>query len=315
MHTASTPHDGSGGPSRTLIGHRGRRRREGLIAKLLLGCALVSVVITAFIILTVLEQAIEFLLEIDPSQLVAVGWFPRRGMFDVATLLIGTLLVTVIAMVIAAPIGILSAIYLAEYASPRVRNSVKPILEILAGIPSVVLGFFALTFINPVVVQSLVPNAKAFNLAAAAVAVGILTVPLIASVSEDAMRAVPVSLREASYGLGAKRVTTATRVVVPAAISGIVAAMILGISRAIGETMVVAIAAGASGNSLRSWNPFDPGQTMTAAMAALATGSDQVAGSNAAFQSLFFVGLLLFVITLALNLAGDSFVRRTRQQY
>jgi phosphate transport system permease protein len=315
MQTATTPSTGDGGTPRTLIGHGGRRRREGIIAKFLLACALVSVVITAFIVLTVLEQAVEFLLEIDPSQLIAPGWFPRRGMFDIATLLIGTLLVTIIAMVIAAPIGLLSAIYLSEYASPRVRNSVKPVLEILAGIPSVVLGFFALTFINPVVVQSLVPTAKAFNLAAAAVAVGILTIPLIASVSEDAMRAVPVSLREASYGLGAKRVTTATRVVVPAAISGIVAAMILGISRAIGETMVVAIAAGASGNSLRSWNPFDPGQTMTAAMAALATGSDQVAGSNAAFQSLFFVGLLLFVITLVLNVAGDSFVRRTRQQY
>ena len=195
------------------------------------------------------------------------------------------------------------------------RSTVKPVLEILAGIPSVVLGFFALTFINPVVVQTLVPSAKGFNLAAAAVAVGILTIPLIASVSEDAMRAVPASLREASYGLGARRVTTATRVVVPAAVSGIVAAMILGISRAIGETMVVAIAAGASGNSLRSWNPFDPGQTMTAAMAALATGSDQVAGNNAAFQSLFFVGLLLFLITLALNVVGDSFVRRMRQSY
>ena len=274
-----------------------------------------SVVITAFIILTVSGQALQFLASIDLSQLVAPGWFPRRGMFDIATLLIGTFLVTVIAILIAAPIGLLSAIYLAEYASPKVRGAVKPILEILAGIPSVVLGFFALTFINPVVVQTFVPSAKGFNLAAAAVAVGILTIPLIASVSEDAMRAVPASLREASYGLGARRVTTATRVVVPAAVSGIVAAMILGISRAIGETMVVAIAAGASGNSLRSWNPFDPGQTMTAAMAALATGSDQVAGNNAAFQSLFFVGLLLFLLTLALNVVGDSFVRRMRQTY
>jgi phosphate transport system permease protein len=192
---------------------------------------------------------------------------------------------------------------------------VKPVLEVLAGIPSVVLGFFALTFINPVFVQTLVPTAKGFNLAAAAIAVGILTVPLVATISEDSMKAVPQSLREASYGLGARRVTTATRVVVPAAISGIVAAIILGVSRAVGETMVVAIAAGASGGSLRSWNPFEPGQTMTAAMAALATGSDQVAGDNAAFQSLFFVGLLLFAITLALNVVGDAFVRRVRQTY
>lgn len=298
-----------------LVGSRARRAREAWIGRLFLAAALVSVVITAFIIFTVFEQAVEFLLKIDLSQLVAPGWFPRRGLFDVATIFVGTLLVTAIAMLIAGPIGILSAIYLSEYASPRTRGTVKPILEILAGIPSVVLGFFALTFINPTIVQTLVPTAKGFNLAAAAVAVGILTIPLVATISEDAMKAVPQSLREASYGLGARRVTTASRVVVPAAISGIVAALILGISRAVGETMVVAIAAGASGGSLFSVNPFEPGQTMTAAMAALATGSDQVAGDNAAFQSLFFVGLLLFVITLLLNVVGDAFVRRVRQAY
>jgi phosphate transport system permease protein len=298
-----------------LKGDRRRRRRENAIGLGFLVAALVSVVITVFIILTVAEQAIEFLLAIDPSQLIAAGWFPRRGMFDIATLLIGTLIVTLIGMLVAGPVGVLSAIYLAEYASPRVRGAVKPVLEILAGIPSVVLGFFALTFINPSIIQVLVPGAKGFNLASAAVAVGILTIPLIASISEDSMRAVPNALREASYGLGARRVTTATRVVVPAAISGIVAALILGVSRAVGETMVVAIAAGASGGSLRSWNPFEPGQTMTAAMAALATGSDQVVGEEAAFQSLFFVGLLLFVMTLGLNLVGDTFVRRVRQTY
>jgi phosphate transport system permease protein len=308
--TATAP-----GASSALVGSRARRAREAWIGRLFFAAALVSVAITAFIIFTVFEQAVEFLLKIDLSQLVAPGWFPRRGLFDVATIFVGTLLVTGIAMLIAGPIGILSAIYLSEYAGPRTRGTVKPILEILAGIPSVVLGFFALTFINPTIVQSLVPSAKGFNLAAAAIAVGILTIPLVATISEDSMKAVPQSLREASYGLGARRVTTATRVVVPAAVSGIVAALILGISRAVGETMVVAIAAGASGGSLFSVNPFDPGQTMTAAMAALATGSDQVAGDNAAFQSLFFVGLLLFVITLVLNVVGDAFVRRVRQTY
>jgi phosphate transport system permease protein len=183
-----------------LQGSRARRTRESAIGRVFLACALVSVVITAFIIYTVLEQAVEFLLSIDLSQLVAPGWFPRRGMFDVATLLIGTLIVTIIGMFIAGPVGILSAVYLAEYATPRVRGIVKPILEILAGIPSVVLGFFALTFINPTIIQTLVPGAKGFNLASAAVAVGILTIPLIASISEDAMRAVPYALREASYG-------------------------------------------------------------------------------------------------------------------
>jgi len=308
--TATAP-----GASSALVGSRARRAREAWIGRLFLAAALVSVVITVFIIFTVFEQAVEFLMKIDLSQLVAPGWFPRRGLFDIATIFVGTLLVTGIAMLIAGPIGILSAIYLSEYASPRTRGTVKPILEILAGIPSVVLGFFALTFINPMIVQTLVPGAKGFNLAAAAIAVGILTIPLVATISEDSMRAVPQSLREASYGLGARRVTTATRVVVPAAVSGIVAALILGISRAVGETMVVALAAGASGGSLFSVNPFEPGQTMTAAMAALATGSDQVAGDNAAFQSLFFVGLLLFLITLVLNVVGDAFVRRVRQTY
>ncbi len=167
MQIASTPPTPGAG-EHTLIGDPARRRREALIARLLQACALVSVVITAFIILTVSGQALQFLASIDLSQLVAPGWFPRRGMFDIATLLIGTFLVTVIAILIAAPIGLLSAIYLAEYASPKVRSAVKPILEILAGIPSVVLGFFALTFINPVVVQTFVPSAKGFNLAAAA---------------------------------------------------------------------------------------------------------------------------------------------------
>jgi phosphate transport system permease protein len=167
----------------------------------------------------------------------------------------GTLLVTGIAMALAAPIGLASAIYLSEYAGPRARGLIKPILEILAGVPSVVLGFFALTFISPEVVQRFVPGAPSFNIAAAGLAVGVLTIPLIASISEDAMRAVPLSLREASYGLGAKRVTTSLRVVFPAAVSGIVAALILGASRAIGETMVVAIAAGASGGALFTVDP------------------------------------------------------------
>lgn len=305
----------AGGPPRALTGDPRRKRRERLVGRAFLAAALVSLLITALIVLTVAERAIEFLLAIDPSQLVAAGWFPRRGMFDIATLVLGTLMVTVIAMAIAGPLGLLSAIYLSEYASPRLRGVVKPALEILAGIPSVVLGFFALTFINPSIVQVLVPTAKGFNIAAAAIAVGVLTIPLVATIAEDAMRAVPSSLREASYGLGARPVTTSARVVVPAAISGIVAAMILGVSRAVGETMVVAIAAGASGGSLRSLDPFEPGQTMTAAMAALATGSDQVTGDTAAFQSLFFVGLLLFVLTLILNLVGDVFVRRVRQTY
>jgi phosphate transport system permease protein len=300
-------------PGISLKGSARRQRRERTVRGLFLAAALATVVISAFIIETVLVEAIGFLQQIDLSQLNGLGWFPRRGIFDVTTLILGSLIVTIIAMAIAAPVGLASAIYLSEYATPRVRRTVKPILEVLAGIPSVVLGFFALTVITPDLIKTLFPQANTFNLAAAGIGVGVLSVPLVASVSEDAMRAVPVSLREASYGLGAKKITTSLQVVFPAAVSGIVAALILATSRAIGETMVVAVAAGAPQG--RTVNPLEPGGTMTSAMVQLATGSDQVTGNTAAFQSLFFVGLLLFVITLLLNVIGDIFVRRSRQRY
>ncbi|HYO42943.1 MAG TPA: phosphate ABC transporter permease subunit PstC [Candidatus Limnocylindrales bacterium] len=300
-------------PGISLTGSSARRRRETVVRAVFLGAALATVVISLFIIETVLVEAISFLGQIDLSQLSGIGWFPRRGIFDIATLVTGTLIVTAIAMLIATPVGLASAIYLSEYASPRVRKTVKPILEILAGIPSVVLGFFALTFITPNVLKPLFSDVNAFNLAAAGIGVGVLSVPLVASVAEDAMRAVPGSLREASYGLGARKITTSLRVVFPAAVSGIVAALILATSRAIGETMVVAVAAGAP--QARTLNPLDPGGTMTSAMVLLASGSDQVTGDTAAFQSLFFIGLLLFIVTLVLNVLGDAFVRRARQRY
>lgn len=303
------------GPNHSLLGTAARRRNEGAIRAVLTAAAVISILISAGIVLTLIFQAISFLGQISFDQLFAQGWFPRRGMFSLPTVLAGTLIITLVAMIIAAPIGLASAVYLSEYASHRVRGIIKPILEILAGIPSVVLGFFALTWISPNVVQSVFTDAKGFNLLAAGIGVGILTIPLVASISEDAMRAVPVALREASYGLGARRISTCVRVVVPAAISGIVAALILAVSRAIGETMVVAVAAGASGGSLFTVDPTGPGQTLTGAMAALASGSDQVTGNSSAFQSLFFLGLLLFLMTLGLNLIGNQFVRRTRQTY
>lgn len=271
-------------------------------------------VISILIVLSLAGQAIAFLRTIELAQLTDAGWFPRRGMFDIRTIVTGTLLVTLIAMVVAIPLGLGAAVYLSEYASERARKALKPILEILAGIPSVVLGFFALTWIAPQIVHRLCTQSTAFNMAAAGIGVGILVTPLIASVAEDALRAVPGHLREASVGLGADGFSTTTRVVVPAAISGIVAAIILGVSRAIGETMVVAIAAGATGGSLFALDPCGPGQTMTAAMAALAVGSDRV-GQEGAVESLFFVGLLLFAMTLALNVISGRFVRRVRQAY
>ena len=298
-----------------LRGNAARHRKERIVKSLLLAAALASILISVLIVLSLIGGTISFIQQITPDKLIADGWYPRRGEFDLATLVVGSLLVAAVALLIAVPAGLLSAIYLAEYASPRARRTIKPVLEILAGIPSVVIGFFALTFLSPQVVQRLNPASSDFSLMAAGLGVGLLSIPLIASISEDAMRAVPSSLREASYGLGARRVTTSLRIVVPAAMSGIVAAVILGVSRTIGETMVVAVAAGGSGGSQFTADPFKPGQTITAAMASLATGTDQVAGNNAAFQSLFFLGFLLFVITFALNQFGDFFVRRTRLHY
>jgi phosphate transport system permease protein len=302
--------------AKALGGDPRRQRREVFWRLFFLGAAATSIVISVAIVLSLVGEAWVFISNVDLSTLWDIGWFPRRGAFDIRTIVVGTLLVAGIAMLVATPLGLGAAMYLSEYARPSVRRILKPALEILAGIPSVVLGYFALTFITPETLKPIFGDALGgFNLLAAGIGVGILTVPLIASVAEDSMRAVPLSLREASYGLGASRMTTSIRVVFPAAISGIVAALIIGLSRAIGETMVVAIASGATGGSLFTLDVLQPGTTMTAAMAALAIGSDQVRGADFAFQSLFFVGLLLFLITLLLNVVSERFVRRVRQRY
>jgi phosphate transport system permease protein len=292
----------------------GRRRRERVVKVLFAAAAVLSIAISVAIILSLIGNALTFFINVDKASLWTDGWFPRRGLFDIKTIVVGTLVISAVAMLVATPLGLGAGIYLSEYASPRVRRSLKPIIEILASIPSVVLGFFALTWISPNVIQPLT-DAPLSNMAAAGIAVGVLITPLIASVSEDAMHAVPAYLREASYGLGARQRTTTMSVVVPAAVSGIVAALIIGVSRAIGETMIVAIAAGGTGGSLFEWNPLEPGQTMTAAMTALAIGSDRVRGVENTFESLFFVGFLLFAVTLALNLMSDAFVRRVRRAY
>jgi phosphate transport system permease protein len=299
----------------TLRGSRRRHRKERAIRAAFLTAGAVSLLISVLIVLTLTGRAIDFLRQVDLSKLWSIGWFPRRDLFDVRTVLVGTLLVTGIAILVAGPLGLGAAIYLSEYASPRSRRVLKPVLEVLAGVPSVVMGYFALNFISPQIVRRLSGQSDIFNIAAAGIGVGILVIPLVASVAEDAMHAVPLSLREASYGLGARRMTTSLRVVVPAAVSGIVAALILGISRAIGETMVVAIAAGGTGGSLFTLNVFGPGQTMTGAMASLATGSDAVRGASSAYPSLFFLGFVLFAMTLGLNVASERFVRRVRKRY
>lgn len=302
----------------TLTGSVRRRRKERAVETLLGAAAGLSVVISLAIVLALLFRAVSFLSDVDLGALWVGVWRPRQGQFDLLSLVYGSFVVTTIAMIVATPLGLGAAAYLSEYASPRARRVLKPIVETLAGIPSVVIGFFALTVINPVIVQDIFGATSTFTMMAAGIGVGILTIPLVASVSEDAMYAVPGALREAAYGIGARRRTVTLRVVVPAAVSGIVASLILAISRALGETMVVAIAAGATGNAQRTFDPLQPNQTLTAAIASLAIGSDQVktrgSGLNA-FDALYLVGFILFVSTLLLNVISERFVRRFRRQY
>lgn len=302
-----------------LRGSVARRRREAIVRSIFLAAATVSVVISALIIISLAGEAWTFISQVNPGVLITDGWFPRRDMFDIKTIVAGTLVIAIIGLIVAVPLGLGAAVYLAEYASPRLRGYLKPILEMLASVPSVVLGFFALVVISPTVVQpvcdALIGSSPIFSMGAAGLAVGILITPLIASISEDAMYAVPNSLREASYGLGARKRTTSIRIVFPAAVSGIMAAIIVGGSRAIGETMIVAMSAGGTGGSLFQLIPCQPGQTMTAAITALATGSDRVRGADLAYPSLFFVGILLFVFTLVLNMISERFVRRVRLRY
>lgn len=299
-----------------LAGNPNRRRRERRIRRFFFSAAAASVVISAAIVLSLFGEAWTFISNVGFQKLADMGWFPRRGFYDIRTLLVGTLIVAGIAMLVAGPLGMGTAVYLSEYASPRTRRFLKPAVEMLAGIPSVVLGYFALTFISPEVLRPIFgEDLEGFNMLAAGLGVGILTIPLVASVTEDSLRAVPLALREASFGLGATKMSTSVRVVIPAAVSGIVASMIIAFSRAVGETMVVAIAAGATGGALFTVNPLGGGQTMTAAMASLAIGSDRVRGDDYAFQSLFFLGLVLFLVTLILNIVAERFVRRVRKQY
>ena len=239
-------------------------------------------------------------------------WAPHNGKFGILSLLTATLIVSGIAIVVAVPLGLATAIYLSEYASVRARKTLKPILEILAGVPTVVYGFFALTFMTPLL-RSIFGNdvVNIYNMASAGVVIGILILPFVSTVSEDALSAVPPSLREAALGLGATRFETAVRVVVPAAFSGIAAAVILAASRAIGETMIVAIASGAGPNF--TFNPFEAAETMTGHIVRISGGD--LSYNSVDYNSLFAVGLMLFVITLALNIISNRIVRRFREVY
>lgn len=301
-----------------LSGDKRRHRRERTMHTVFLTGALTSLLVSILILVSLFMNGWEFIANVDWSTVFGSdAWNPRQGQYSIVTILVSSLIVTGIAMVVATPLGLGAAVYLSEYARPGVRTVLKPVLEVLAGVPSVVLGFFALTWIAPNVVGNLFGEeaGRGGSMLAAGIGVGLLSIPLVASVSEDSMRAVPSSLRHASAGLGARPMITTARVVVPAAVSGIVAALILATSRAIGETMVVFIAGGASDTATFTANPLDGSLPMTAAMASLAVGTDNVRGAGLAVPSLYFVGIALFTITLLLNVIGTRFVRRVRQAY
>lgn len=297
------------------LNKRQRRRHwhERLIQSFLFLCGILSIFTTVGIIGVLIGETIEFFHVVPLLDfLTDTEWTPLFTIkhFGILPLLSGTLLVALGAMLIALPVGLLSAIYLSEYAPDRARRIIKPILEILAGIPTVVYGYFALLFITPLL-QSLVPITEVFNAASASIAIGIMIIPLVSSLSEDAMTAVPRSLREAGYAMGATKFEVATQIVVPAALSGIIAASILAISRAIGETMIVAIAAGQQ--PVLTLNPFQSIETMTAYIVQVSLGDTPQTSFE--FKTIFAVGMTLFVITLVLNLISNWVMRRFREEY
>jgi phosphate transport system permease protein len=294
---------------------RATRRRwgEDAIKLLLLLCAAVSVVTTLGIVVALLEPALEFFREISVVDfLTGTTWTPlfEPAEFGVLPLVVGTLSVTLWGCVVCIPFGLGAAIYLSEYARPGVRKVLKPALEVLAGIPTVVFGFFALSFVTPFL-RDLGLDTDIFNALSAGLVIGVMLIPIVASLSEDAMTAVPQALRDGAYGLGANKLQVSLRVVVPAAISGIVASFVLAISRAIGETMVVLLAAGQLARI--DWNPLHQIETMTAFIAA--TGAGDIPTGSIEYKTIFAVGLTLFVMTLVMNVIAIRLVRKYREVY
>ncbi|MFB6308780.1 MAG: phosphate ABC transporter permease subunit PstC [Haloarculaceae archaeon] len=315
-----------------LSGDRGLTTvRERLYRTLFFVCAFLSVLTTVGIVLALLTDAVGFFGQVPIGEfLTGLNWSPtlKPVSFGVVPLIFGTLMVTLGSALIALPIGLLTAIYLSEYASDRVRSILKPALEVLAGVPTVVYGYFALVYITPALEATLFPTISTFNILSGSIVVGIMIIPMVSSISEDAMSSVPDSLRNAGYGLGATKFEVSTTVVVPAAVSGIVSSFILAISRAVGETMAVTLAVGAQAN-LPETNtvagiPYvtpteffgqflEPGMTMTVAMVQLGTGD--ITGQSLAYRSLFAIGLTLFVITLIMNIISDLVAQRYREEY
>jgi phosphate transport system permease protein len=294
---------------------RASRRRwgEDVVKVVLALCAFVSVATTVGIVVALFVPAFEFFGEVSIVDfLTGTEWAPlfEPASFGVLPLVAGTLLVTACAALVCIPFGLGSAIYLSEYAQARTRKILKPALEVLAGIPTVVYGYFALTFVTPLL-QDLRLPVGVFSALAAGLVMGVMLLPTVASISEDSMAAVPQDLRDGAYALGSTRVQVATRIVVPAAISGIIASFVLAISRAVGETMIVLIAAGGQPNF--TWNPLEAIQTMTAFIAA--TGQGDVPTGSIEYKTIFAVGATLFVMTFVMNLISIRLVRRFREVY
>jgi phosphate transport system permease protein len=301
-------------PSYAITGSRRRDVGEALIQGALFLCAALSILTTAAIIFVLLREAIEFFREVSiVDYAFGTEWSaliePRS--FGVLPLVWGTLMVAGIAALIALPIGLGAAVYLSEYASTRLRDILKPTLEILAGVPTIVYGFFAVNWVTPQLQRIFGDDVSFFNAASAGIVVGIMVIPMVSSLSEDAMHAVPSSLREGAYGLGGTKFEVSTRIVIPAALSGIVASFILAISRAVGETMAVVLAAGSTPNL--GLDPFQSFQTMTAFIVQVALG-DAAAGTIE-YQSLFAVGITLFLMTLLMNVLSQLLLARFRDVY
>jgi len=321
-------------------------RKERLYRQLLAGCALLTIAITVGIILALSGQALVFFESVSPIDfLTGQDWSPlsNEPSFGILPLVSGTLIVVVGSAVVALPVGLGAAIYLSEYANPRVRAVVKPVLEILAGIPTVVYGYFALVYLTPIlrdgfslpvlpefvassvplvpeftlVVPGLFPGVNTFNALSASIVVGVMIIPMVSSISEDALSAVPDSLREAAYGLGSTKFDVSTKVVVPAATSGIVSSYVLALSRAIGETMIVVMAAGESPKIPTVPNIFDNFtasiETMTVAMVNIAQAESL--GESVTYESMFAIGLTLFALTLTMNYIAELISRRYREEY
>ncbi len=302
--------------NRKVLNLRKRTKlHERIIQGLLFICGAISIFTTIGIVVYLGEEALRFFTLPEVTLLeffTGTVWQPQIDEFGILPLLTATLMTTMIAMLVAIPLGMFVAIYLSEYASPKVRSAIKPTLEILAGIPTVVLGYFALTWVTPILRGVFGENTvQIYNTASAGLVMGILILPLISSMVEDALSAVPISLREGAYGLGATKFEVATQIVVPAALSGITAALILGMSRAFGEAMIVAIAAGAGPNF--TLNPFEGAETMTGHIVRISGGD--ISYKSVEYKSLFAIALFLFLVTLFLNLISQRIIARYREVY